>query len=88
MERHNLLCNGDGSNSSKKIRIFVFVRLQSSSEFYPQPILQSKGGIDEVASKFKRLGNFNVERKAEFGIVYTFIGASALKVDHGAKSGV
>jgi hypothetical protein len=34
---------------------------------------------DEVLSK-------NDERKAEFGIVYTFIGVHALKVDHGAKS--
>ena len=28
----------------------------------------------------------NGERKAEFGNVYTVIGARALKVDHGAKS--
>jgi hypothetical protein len=27
-----------------------------------------------------------VKRQAEFGIVYPFIGAHALKVDHGAKS--
>ena len=33
-----------------------------------------------------RLGNFNGERKAEFGFMYTFIGVCALKVDHGAKS--
>jgi hypothetical protein len=33
----------------------IAVMLQSSSEFYPQPILQSEGRIDEVASKFKSL---------------------------------
>jgi hypothetical protein len=27
-----------------------------------------------------------VSKKTEFGIVYTFIGAPALEVDHGAKS--
>jgi hypothetical protein len=31
------------------------------------------------------LGNFNSERKAEFGFVYTFIGTHVLKGDHGAK---
>jgi hypothetical protein len=29
---------------------------------------------------------FNSKQKADFGIVYTFIGARALKVDYGAKS--
>jgi hypothetical protein len=65
---------------NKYVNLLVFFRLQSSSEFSHQPILQSKGKID----KFKSLAlvwcshyleQLILQSGLMIGIVYTFIGA-------------